>query len=264
MNTSKTRPWKTTLLACAGAGLLAQAAQAADIHVLATGALSAAFKQLGPDFEKKSGHHLVIAWGPSYGSSPDALPMRIKAGEAMDVCFMIKAAMADQVKQGTLLGDTAVDLAESRVGVAVRAGLPKPDIGTVDALRATLLSAKSVAFSEGASGAYIVGTLFPKLGIADQMKAKSVPIRGRELVGTAIERGDADLGLQQLSELRAIPGIQYVGPLPESVQKVSVISAAIGKSARERKAAEELLAYLRTPEAAATFVKTGLDPLGAN
>lgn len=261
MTIPKPRHCGAALLALACTGLMPAAAQAADIHVLATGALSAAFRQLGPDFEKKSGHRLVVAWGPSYGASPDALPMRIKAGEAMDVCFMIKAAMADQIRQGKLVDATAVDLAESRVGVAVRAGLPKPDVATVDSLRATLLAAKSVAFSEGASGKYIVGTLFPKLGIAEAMKAKSVPIHGRELVGTAVERGDADLGLQQISELRAIPGIQYVGPLPEAVQQVSVISAAVGKDARERKAAEELLAYLGTPEAAATFVKTGLDPI---
>lgn len=263
MNKSTTRHCATALLALGCTAWMANMAQAADIHVLATGALSAAFKRLGPDFEKQSGHHLIVSWGPSYGSSPDALPMRIKAGEAMDVCFMIKAAMTDQVRQGNLLAGTAVDLAESRVGVAVRAGLPRPDIASVDSLRATLLAAKSVAFSEGASGKYIVGTLFPELGIADAMKAKSVPISGRELVGTAVERGDADVGLQQISELRAIPGIQYVGPLPEAVQKVSIISAAIGKDARERKAAEALLAYLKTPAAAATFVQTGLDPIGA-
>jgi molybdate transport system substrate-binding protein len=131
----------------------------------------------------------------------------------------------------------------------------------VDSLRNTLLAAKSVAFSEGASGTYITGTLFPKLAIAEQMKRKSVLIKGRELVGTAIERGDADLGLQQISELRAISGIQYVGPLPETVQKVSVISAAIGKDAKERKAAEELIVYLKTPAAAEKFVKSGLDPI---
>jgi molybdate transport system substrate-binding protein len=253
--------FRMAALAISCAALLSNAAHAVDIHVLATGALHAAFKELEPDFQKKTGHHLVISWGPSYGASPDALPVRIKHGEAMDVCFMIKAALQDQVKQGNLVADTSADLAESRVGVAVRAGLPKPDISTVDSLRSTLLAAKSVAFSEGASGTYITGTLFPKLAIAEQMKPKGVLIKGRELVGTAIERGDADLGLQQISELRAISGIQYVGPLPEAVQKVSVISAAIGKDAKERKAAEELIVYLKTPAAAEKFVKSGLDPI---
>ena len=249
------------LLAFACTAALSNAAHAVDIHVLATGALRGAFTELGPAFEKKTGHHLVISWGPSYGASSDALPMRIKHAEAMDVCFMIKAALQDQVKQGNFIAGTSTDLAESRVGVAVRAGLPKPDISTVDSLRNALLAAKSVAFSEGASGTYITGTLFPKLAVAEQMKSRSVLIKGRELVGTAIERGDADLGLQQISELRAIPGIQYIGPLPETVQKVSVISAAIGKDAKERKAAEELIVYLKTPAAAEKFVKSGLDPI---
>lgn len=263
MAISKNSARAATALAFTCIGFLSPPALAADVHVLATGALRGAFAELQPDFEKKTGHHLVIAWGPSYGTSPDALPMRIKHGEAMDVCFMIKAALKDQIKQGNFVADTSTDLAESRVGVAVRAGLPKPDIGTVDSLRKTLLSAKSVAFSEGASGTYITGTLFPELGITEQMKAKSVLIKGRELVGTAIERGDADLGLQQISELHAIPEIQYVGPLPEAVQKVSVISAAIGNKAVERKAAEDLIAYLKTPAAAEKFVKSGLDPINS-
>ena len=176
---------------------------------------------------------------------------------------MIGAALDDQIMQGKFLADSRTDLAESRIGVAVRAGLPKPDISTTDGLRKALLAANSVAFSEGASGTYIIGTLFPKLGVADGMRAKSVLIKGRELVGTAVERGDAELGLQQISELRAIPGIQYVGPLPEELQKVSVISAAVATGAKERKAAEALIAYLKTPSAAEEFAKTGLDPIKA-
>jgi molybdate transport system substrate-binding protein len=261
MVTLKSRIRRAALLAFSGAVLASNVAHAADIHVLATGALSAAFRELGPDFEKATGNHLVISWGPSYGASHDALPMRIKHGEPMDVCFMIGAALDNQIGQGNFFADTRTDLAESRIGVAVRAGLPKPDASTVDSLRNTLLTAKSVAFSEGASGTYITGTLFAKLGIAEQMKSRSVLIKGRELVGTAVERGDAELGLQQISELHAIPGIQYVGPLPEQVQKVSVISAAIAKNAREPKAAEALIAYMKTPAAAAKFVKSGLDPI---
>ncbi|MFT0736251.1 substrate-binding domain-containing protein [Ralstonia wenshanensis] len=238
-------------------------AWAADIHVLATGALHAAFEKVIPAYEQQSGNHLIIAWGPSYGSSPDALPMRIKNGEPMDVCFMIGAALTDQVKQGRFIPESRVDLVASGVGVAVRKGLPKPNIQTVDDLRQTLLAAKSVAFSEGASGTYITGTLFARLGIAEQMKAKSVLIRGKELVGSALERGEADLGLQQISELRAFDGIQYVGPLPAEVQKTSVIAVAVAKDAKERQAAEGLITYLRSPEVAAKLVQTGLDPISA-
>ncbi|WP_439893420.1 substrate-binding domain-containing protein (plasmid) [Ralstonia sp. 25C] len=241
----------------------AGAAWAADIHVLATGALHAAFEQVIPAYERQSGNHLIIAWGPSYGSSPDALPMRIKNGEPMDVCFMIGTALTEQVKQGHFIPESRVDLVGSGVGVAVRKGLPVPTIHTVDELRNVLLAAKSVAFSEGASGTYITGTLFERLGIAERMKAKSVLIRGKELVGSALERGEADLGLQQISELRAFSGIQYVGPLPAEVQKTSVIAVAVAKDAKDRQAAEGLITYLRSPEVAAKLIQTGLDPIPA-
>ncbi|RKE37218.1 molybdate transport system substrate-binding protein [Paraburkholderia sp. BL23I1N1] len=251
----------TASAALCTASLLSNAVQAADVHVLATGALSAAFRELGPGYERQTGDHLIISWGPSYGTSTDALPIRIKNGEAMDVCFMIRPALDEQIRQGKFLPDTRTDLVASRIGVAVQVGMPTPDVSTVETLRSALLAAKSVAFSEGASGTYITETLFPKLGIADQMKGRSVQIKGKELVGTAIERGDAELGLQQISELRAIQGIQYVGPLPQEVQKVSVISAALSTNAQEREGAAALISYLRTPTASAVFEKTGLDPI---
>lgn len=253
----------SSLLVVAATLMFAGPVKAADIHVLATGALHAAFDVLGPAFEKDSGHRLLFAWGPSYGKSPEALPMRIKNGEEMDICFMIGAAMDDQIKQGNFLAETRADLAESRIGIAVKAGIPKPDVSTVDKLRAALLAAKSVAFSEGASGKYISETLFSNLGVAEQMKPKSVPVPGRELIGAVLERGDAELGMQQISELRAFPTIQYVGPLPEEVQKASLISAAIAKGAKERQAAESLIAFLKSPKAAELMVKTGLDPIKA-
>ena len=250
-----------SLLVVLGGVMFVGSAKAADIHVLATGALNAAFKVLGPAFEKESGHHLVFAWGPSYGKSADALPMRIKNGEEMDVCFMVEAAMDEQIKQGNFIPESRADLAESRIGIAVKAGVPKPDIGTVDQLRAALLAAKSEAFSEGASGKYISETLFNQLGIAEQMKPKSVQVPGRELIGAVLERGEAELGMQQISELRAFPSIQFVGPLPAEVQKASVISAAIAKGAKERQPAEALIAFLKSPRAAELMLKTGLDPI---
>ncbi|MCX4173980.1 MULTISPECIES: substrate-binding domain-containing protein [Paraburkholderia] len=260
INIAKLRRATVSAALCT-ASLFSNAVRAADVHVLATGALSAALRELGPAYERQTGNRLVISWGPSYGTSADALPMRIKNGEAMDVCFMIRPALDEQIRQGKFLPYTRTDLVASRIGVAVQVGMPKPDVSTVETLRSALLAAKSVAFSEGASGTYITETLFPKLGIAYQMKARSVQIKGKELVGTAIERGDAELGLQQISELRAIQGIQYVGPLPQEVQKASVISAALSTNAQEREGAAALISYLRTPTASAVFEKTGLDPI---
>ena len=249
---------KVSMVAVVCATAFSAAAQAADIRVLATGALSVAFKQLVPAFERETGNHLLISWGPSYGSSPDALPVRIKNGEPMDVCFMIGAALDEQIKQGVFIPETKADIAESAVGVAVRAGVPKPDVSTPEKLKEALLAAKSVAFSEGASGTYITGTLFPKLGIGEQMKRKSVLIKGRELVGAALQRGDADLGLQQISELKAFKEIQFVGPLPREVQKVSVISAAISRNAQQAEAAKAFVEYLKSKSAVAIFDSTGL------
>ncbi|MDQ0621025.1 substrate-binding domain-containing protein [Paraburkholderia graminis] len=259
MAVRKKRSIRTSLLVLVCAAAFSGAAHAAEVHVLATGALSAAFKQLVPAFERDTGNHLLISWGPSYGTSPDALPMRIKNSEPMDVCFMISTALDEQIKQGVFVADTRTDIAETAVGVAVRRGIPKPDVSTPEKLKAALLSANSVAFSEGASGTYITGTLFPKLGIVEQMKQKSVLIKGRELVGAALQRGDADLGLQQISELKAFTDIQFVGPLPPDVQKVSVISGAISKSAQQSDAAKAFIAYLKSKNAVAIFDSTGLE-----
>lgn len=253
--------FRRAVLCTAFISSLSGAVYAADVHVLATGALSAAFRELAPAYEQQTGNHLIISWGPSYGTSPDALPMRIRSGEAMDVCLMIRPALDEQIRKGKFVPDTRVDIVASRIGVAVQAGMPKPDVSSVDKLRDTLLAARSVAFSEGASGTYITETLFEKLGIADQMKARSVQIKGKELVGTALKRGDAELGLQQISELRAIDGIEYVGPLPEAVQKTSIVSAALAANAKEPAGAAALISYLKTPAASAVLEKTGLDPV---
>ncbi|MCA0405354.1 MAG: extracellular solute-binding protein [Proteobacteria bacterium] len=255
------RPVALMALACLVG--LAAPVRAAEIHVLATGALSVAFKEIIPAFEKETGHRVLISWGPSYGTSPDALPTKIKAGQAMDVAFMVGAALDDHVRQGFFIADTRADLAQSRIGLAAAPGVAKPDIATPEAFRRALINAKSVAYSEGASGTYVSTTLFPKLGLAEEMKAKAVLIRGHELVGDALARGAADLGLQQVSELRSNPKIQFVGPIPESLQKVSVISAALGKNVKARDAALALIAFTQSPAAATLFVKTGLDPIKA-
>uniref|UniRef100_UPI0038D0C84C substrate-binding domain-containing protein n=1 Tax=Burkholderia cepacia TaxID=292 RepID=UPI0038D0C84C len=257
------RSWRTCVAAATWVTLCAasQGAHADDIHVLATGALHGALGQLVPMFEKSSGHRLEIAWGPSYGTSPEALPMRLRNGEKVDICFMIKPALQQEVDAGRFDRATLSDIAASGIGVAVRKGIAVPDVSTDDALRRALLSAKSVAFSEGASGTYIVGTLFTRLGIAEQMKSKSVLIRGKELVGTALARGDADLGLQQISELKVTPGIDFAGPLPADVQKTSVISSAIAANAQAVEASRAFAAFLKTAPAVDVLRKTGLDPL---
>jgi molybdate transport system substrate-binding protein len=148
--------------------------------------------------------------------------------------------------------------------MAVRAGTPKPDISTVDALKRTLLQAKSIAYSASASGEYITTELYQRLGIADQAMSKSRLIGGGERVGAVIARGDAEIGFQQMSELLPIAGIDHVTPLPLEVQKVSVFSAGVAVSTRDSDAAHAVVKFLASPEAAGAITNSGLEPIGQN
>lgn len=242
--------------------LSAGSATAAELHVLASSALKPLFEKLGPEFEAATGNRLVLAWGASSGNAPDALPVRLRNGEKADAVVMIREALDAQIEQGHLRPETTRDLADSRVGLAVRAGAPRPDITTVDDLRSTLLAAKSVAFSSGVSGVYVATTLLPNLGISEQLKPKSVVIDAPELVGHALLRGEAEVGLQQMSELLAVPGIEIVGPLPEAVQRINIIAAAVTTRAEHPEAAEALIAFLSSPNAAQALIASGFGPMG--
>ncbi|GFM67053.1 substrate-binding domain-containing protein [Pseudomonas lijiangensis] len=249
----------TQLLSVFGLLLSGPFANAADIHVLATTALKPAFEKMAADFESSTRHRLIFSWGASYGAAPDALPVRIKSGEVVDVAIMLSPALDELVRSGYLFADTKVDLATSRVGLAIKAGALQPDISTADNLRSVLLAARSVAFSSGVSGVYVARTLFPQLGIADRLKPKSVIVEAPELVGHALMRGDAEVGLQQMSELLAVPGIHVVGPLPDAAQNVNVIAAAVAENAVQPHAAQAWINYLSTSPALQVLKHSGFD-----
>lgn len=250
---------KVAAFGAASVVLLAGNAQATEIRVIATGAISGAFAQLVPKFESETGHKLVISWGPSLGTSPDAIPVRLQNGEPVDVVVMVGAALDKQIKDGKFIAASRIDLAQSGIGVGVRKGAPKPDVSSLPALKQTLLNAKSIGYSEGASGNYIANILLDKLGIAEQVKKKSTLVKGKELVGQAIARGEVELGLQQISELRVVPGVDYVGPLPDELQKISTISTAIATHAPHPEAAQALTKFLTSAEASEIYTQSGLD-----
>ena len=208
-------------LSIAGILLVTGAVQAAVITVVSSGGF-------------------VTSWGPSMGNTPDAVPVRIQRGEPIDVVIMVGYALGDLIKGGKVIADSRVDLARSSIGVAVRAGAPKPDISSVDALRRTLLEAKSIAYSDSASGVYISTELFKRLGIADEVAGKSRMIPA-EPVGAVVARGEAEIGFQQVSELKPINGIDLVGTLPSELQKITIFSAGIVVGAREPDAARARL-----------------------
>jgi molybdate transport system substrate-binding protein len=239
--------------------LLAAAAFADEVKVITSGAFTAAYLQLVPEFERTTRHKVVTTFGASMGTGPNTIPSRLQRGEPADVVILAASALDELIKQGKVVAGSRVDLVRSRMGMAVRAGAPRPDITSVEALKQTLLRAESIAISSSASGLYLSTEVFPRLGIAEQLKGKTKI--SEEAVGTLVASGDAEIGFQQISELLPVTGIDYVGPLPAGVQRETVFSAGIVSGARAPDTARALLEFFGSPAAAPIIRKTGLEPL---
>jgi molybdate transport system substrate-binding protein len=242
------------------------AASAADVHVMISAGFYGAYSELGPAFERASGHHLVTTRGPSMGDSPEAIPARLARGEAADVVILDGGAADELGRRGLVRADSKIELARSLIGMVVREGDAKPDIGSVEALRSTLLAAKSIAYSDSGSGTYLSTTLFPRLGVAEQVAGKSRKIRGPpsgEPVASVVARGEAEIGFQQVAELIHVPGITFVGPIPAEVQPMFSFAGALTPTVRQPEAATALIRFLASPEAAPVISKAGLTPLSS-
>ena len=237
-------------------------AQAAEIRVITSGAFTEAYKQLIPIYEQASGHKVISAYGASIGNAPDSIPSRFARGEKFDVVILSEGGLEALMKEGKLVKGSRVDLARSQIGAAVRKGTPKPDISTVAALKQTLLNAKSIAYSASASGTYISTEMFPKLGIADEMKDKAKRIMS-ERVGAVVARGDAELGFQQVSELIYFKELDFLGTLPEEVQQTIFFSSALVEGSQQQEAAKHLVRFFTSPAVANIVRATGLDPATA-
>jgi molybdate transport system substrate-binding protein len=235
-------------------------AESGEIRVICSGGFTAAYNILAPRFEQTTGKKIVSAYGASMGNAPDAIPQRLARGEPTDIIILARSALDEFTDRGVVRPGSRVDLAESRIGVAVRAGAPKPDISTVNALRRALLAASSIAYSASASGVYVSTDLYRKLGIEAEMAPKSRRILS-ERVAAVVARGEAEIGFQQISEIIGIKGAELVGPLPAEVQQVTVFSAGVLTNARQPDAAAELIRFLASPDAAETVASTGLDPI---
>ena len=242
--------------------LLAAGATCADeIKVMTSGAFTAAYLELAPQFERATGHHLVTE-ATSMGTGSASIESRLASGEAIDVVIVADSALEQLIANRRIVPGTTVDLARSAIGMAVRKGAPKPDISSLDALRRTLLAATSIAYSASVSGSYLSTELFQRLGIADQVLPKSRRIEG-ERVGAVVARGEAEIGFQQISELLPIEGIDFVGPLPDEAQRVTVFSAGVGTAARNPEAARHLIQFLASPAAIPAIRQSALEPITA-
>jgi len=237
--------------------------QAAELHVMSSGGFTAAYKLLGPKFASQTGNTLDTALGPSMGKSPEAIPNRLARGEPADAVIMVGYALDDLIKQGKVISGSRVELADSRIGMVVREGAARPDISSVEGLKQVLLHAKSIAYSDSASGVYIERELFKKLGIEEQVKPKAKMIP-RIPVASVVANGEYEIGFQQVSELLPVPGAIFVGKIPESLQSVTRFAAGIPVGAQHPKEAKALLDYLASPDVQADVKSTGLDSVPAH
>lgn len=243
-----------SIIAAASALLLSGMANAADIKVLSTQATEEAYRELVPQFEKASGHKVATTFTGTLGAMK-----RLADGETYDLLIMSSSSIDELIKSGKIVRGSRVDLAKSGVGVAVRKGAPKPDISSTEALKKTLLAAKSIGYSTGPSGNYIV-SLFEKMGIGDQVKPKLKQTPTGVFVGSIIASGDVEIGFQQVSELMHFAGIDYLGPLPADVQYITVFSSGVQTGAKQEDAAKALVKFITAPAAAAVIKKHGLEP----
>jgi molybdate transport system substrate-binding protein len=238
----------------------AGATRAAEIKVLSSHAINIneAYVEFTAMFEKASDHRVTTTFTTGWAGTPE-ITKRLQ-GEMYDLVIGSRQLIDDMIKEGRLLVGNRVDIAKSGVGVAVRAGAPKPDIASTEAVKRALLAAKSIGYSTGPSGVYLVG-LIQRLGLADEIKPKLKQTPGPGLlVGHLLARGEAELGFQQVSELLHFPGIQYVGPLPADIQETTVFSAALQPGAAQADAAKSFVRFITSPVATPVIRKSGMEP----
>ena len=227
-------------------------AQAAQITVLSSNGVREAVTELIPQFEKATGHRVQVVWDGTLH-----IRKRIGEGEVADL-VLLPAADVDALLASSGLTPGRVDLARSIIGVAVRAGIAKPDISTSENLRRAMLAARSIVISSGPSGVHLL-ELLDKQGILGTLQPRIKQLPSGQSVGEALARGEGELGFQQVSELLHVSGITYLGPLPAEVQKVTMFSGGVPKTAKNATAAKEFLTFLRSPRNVAVLKKAGLE-----
>ena len=226
----------------------------AQVRVIISGGFSAVYRELLPELERTSGITVTTGSGGSQGDGPNTIGAQLRRGVLADVVIMNKAGLGELIAEGRIAAGTNVDLARTYLGMAVRAGAPKPDISTVDAFKQTLLRAKSVTFDSSTTGIYLTTNLFPRLGIAEEMARKSTTSGV-----AAVARGDAEIAVQPISEILPVRGVDLVGTIPAEVQYVAVFAAAVVAGSKEMEASNRLIAFLASEAATAAMKKNGME-----
>ena len=235
-------------------------ATAKEFTVMTSGAFTAAHLALMPQLERLTKKKIVTA-STSIGTGEMSIPNRLKRGEVVDIVIVAEALLRQFIEDGLVLAEGLAVLARSSIAMAVRAGALKPDISSVEALRSTLLQAKSIGYSASVSGEYLTTELVQRLGIADQVLGKCRFVGGGERVGAVVARGELEIGFQQLSELLPVPGVAHITPLPPEVQKVSSFATGVAASSPDKALARSAVAFLASPAAAQAITMSGLEPV---
>jgi len=230
----------------------------AQVKVIISGGFSTAYRQLLPEFEKTTGIAVTTGSGASQGKGPQTIAGQLERGASFDIVIMSREGLGELMAAGRIVPGSDVDLATAAIGVAVRAGAPKPEIGTVEGFRRALLGAKLIAVPQSTSGIFLLDKVFPRLGI-DRSKIK-VAERGSQSANM-VATGEADMAVQPVSELMSVPGIQYVGRIADELQLIQMFSAAIVKDSKQVEASRQLIRFLSSDRAAAAIEKNGMVPV---
>lgn len=240
--------------------LVAPLCASAQVKVLISGGFSGPYEQLLPEFERTSGIRVTTGSGSSQGSGPQTIAAQLGRGVPADVVILSREGLGELMAAGRIAAGSDVDLARTPLGLAVRAGAAKPDVGSVEAFRNVLLAARTVAVPSSTSGIFLVKEIFPRLGVADRIQVKATP-RGAE-AAALVASGEADVGVLPVSEIVHAPGVELAGVLAPEIQLNQVFAAAVTSTATEAQAAKRLIAFLASARAAAAIAAGGMEPLG--
>ncbi|MBN4047998.1 substrate-binding domain-containing protein [bacterium AH-315-O15] len=248
------------LLAVTAQGNAQNSTELQQVKVVTSGGFTAAFNILGPIFEQATGIKVITEYGSSMGGGPQSIPVRLERGETSDLLIFNGGGFDDIAATGKIRPATRVELARSITGMAIRSGTLKPDISTMESFVKTLLAAESIGYSASVSGTYLSTVVFPELGIWDQIRGKTTRVVG-ERVASVVARGEVELGFQARSEILPIDGADYLGPIPDEIQRVATIVVVMTERMSNMENARKLVGFLSSKAAAVVIESTGLMPV---
>jgi molybdate transport system substrate-binding protein len=244
----------------AAALLMSPVMASAQLKVIISGGFSGPYEELLPEFQRTSGIKITTGSGASQGSGPQTIAAQLASGAPFDVVIMSREGLSDLIAANRIAPGTDVDLARTPLGIAVRKGAAKPDVSTIEAFKEAMLKANTIAVPGSTSGIFLMKDVFPRLGIADQVKVKATP-RGSGATAM-VASGEADIAVMPVSEIVHAQGVDYAGKIPEEIQLNQIFAAAVVAGSKEYEAAKRLIAFLASEQAAATIHRGGMEPLG--